>query len=135
MSTTITREILEGFLKCRTKAYLQLRGNHGTRSDYDLLQSQLRECVRREAIKRIQAAHTEGEVLRDHVTTISVLKKGIAFLLDARIEISPLRFLVDGLKKTPGTFRWENSITSRCCTTRARKYDRTRNSSLPSLGM
>src|SRR3972149_1286771 len=102
MGTKITREILDGYLKCRTKAYLKLRDDHGTRSDYDLLQSELREYIRRQAIKRIQAAHTEREVLRDHLATISVLKRGAAFLLEARIEITPLCFLVDGLKKTPG---------------------------------
>ena len=37
MATKITRQILEAYLNCKTKAHLKLAGQHGVVSDYEAL--------------------------------------------------------------------------------------------------
>jgi hypothetical protein len=50
MATTITRHIIESYLNCKYKGHLQLTGQHGTKSDFELLLDDAREQVRRRAI-------------------------------------------------------------------------------------
>ena len=37
MATKITREVLEGYLHCKTKGHLKLVGQPGSKSDYEEL--------------------------------------------------------------------------------------------------
>jgi predicted RecB family nuclease len=61
----------------------------------------MRDRVRREAQKTIEAAYPEGEVQRDVQVTASLLKRGAEFL-QVRIEDSSFFLTMDGLKNTPG---------------------------------
>ena len=42
----ITREVIESYLACKTKAYLKLHGERGTKSEYELLLVEKRAEVR-----------------------------------------------------------------------------------------
>ena len=53
MATKITREILESYLNCKTKAHLKLAGQQGTKSDYEGLLEATRQEVRQKAISTI----------------------------------------------------------------------------------
>jgi len=50
MATKITRDVLESFLHCKTKGYLKLTGQQGTRCDYEVLMAEMRAEVRLAAI-------------------------------------------------------------------------------------
>ena len=52
MATKITREVLEGYLNCKTKAHLKLAGQQGTMSDYEALLVATRQEVRQQAIEQ-----------------------------------------------------------------------------------
>ena len=65
MATKITREILEAYLNCKTKAHLKLAGQQGIVSDYEAMLVANRQEVRQQAIGKILAQHPEGEVARD----------------------------------------------------------------------
>ena len=54
MNTLITRPVLEAHLQCKYKAYLRLTGEHGTKSDYEVLLDNRRAEVRQAAIAKIQ---------------------------------------------------------------------------------
>ena len=49
MAANITREILEAYLHCKTKAHLKLAGQQGSVSDYEALLTSNRQEVRRQA--------------------------------------------------------------------------------------
>ena len=38
----ITREILESYLNCKLKGHLKLKGEQGTKSDYEMLMAEVR---------------------------------------------------------------------------------------------
>jgi len=97
----ITGEILEAYLNCKTKAHLKLQGEQDTSTDYELLRSEMRDKIRLEAFKKIEAAHPEAEVFSNLQATVSTLKRGGVFL-EAHIEVSPLHLIIDGLQKAPG---------------------------------
>ena len=67
VTTKITREVLESYLHCKTKAHLKLAGQQGIRSDYEALLAETRQEVRRQAIGKIFAPHPESEVARRHL--------------------------------------------------------------------
>lgn len=49
----ITRELFSDYLLCRYKAYKKLKGGKESKSDYELLQAELEDIYKREAVKRI----------------------------------------------------------------------------------
>ena len=102
MPTKITREILEGYLYCKTKAHLKLTGQQGIVSDYETLLISTRQEVRQQAIKRILARDTEREVVREIPLTAAVLREGRSFVLDATLEDDLLSLTFDGLKRVEG---------------------------------
>jgi predicted RecB family nuclease len=102
MATKITRQILEAFLKCKTKAHLKLAGHQGNVSDYEALLISNRQEVRQKAIGKILARTPEGEVARDIPLTAATLRAGSSFVLNATLEDDLLSLSFDGLKRVDG---------------------------------
>ena len=102
MATKITREILEGYLYCRTKGYLKLAGQQGSKSDYGELLAAARVEVRQMAIGKILARHSKGEIARDIPLTATALRAGASHVLDATLEDDLLSLGFDGLKRVSG---------------------------------
>ena len=86
MATKITRQILEAYLNCKTKAHLKLAGQQGIVSDYEALLVANRQEVRQQAIGRILARNLEGEVARDIILTAAALREGPSLVLNATLE-------------------------------------------------
>jgi predicted RecB family nuclease len=99
MPRKITREVLESYLLCKTKAHLKLAGQAGTVSDYELLLMANRAEVRRQAIEKIHEKHTDEQVVRDIPLTIAALRAGPSFILDATLEDDMCSLRFDGLKR------------------------------------
>ena len=102
MSIKITREVLESYLHCKTKAHLKLAGQQGIVSDYQELLLARRREVRQQAIAMILAKHPEAEVARDIPLTATTLRAGPLFVLDAILEADMLALGFDGLKRVDG---------------------------------
>jgi predicted RecB family nuclease len=105
MPATITREILEGYLKCRYKGHLKLAGEHGQPADYELLLLESRGRVRQAAAERLLARPNEGGVVRDVTVTPELLKQGAALLLDATVGGEGLSVRFDALQRKDGASR------------------------------
>ena len=62
MSSKITQDILESYVFCRSKGYLQWTGEDGRPSDYTMFLMQSRDEVRRKAMAKMlaQAHNTSG---------------------------------------------------------------------------
>ena len=102
MATKITRDVLESYLNCKTKAHLKLAGHQGSMSDYQGLLVASRQEVRQKALGKILAKHPEAEVARDILLTAAALRAGPSFVLDAALEDDLLSLRFDGLKRVPG---------------------------------
>lgn len=98
----ITRDVLESFLACKFKAFLKLTGKRGVRSDYEAVYSELQDEVRLNTIDKILARHESDDVERGTPLTVQILKKGVAFVLDATFNDGSMSVHFDGLKKVPG---------------------------------
>jgi predicted RecB family nuclease len=102
MGSRITREVLEGYLHCKTKAHLKLAGQQGIVSDYEALLLARRQEVRQQAIAKILAKHPQAEVARDIPLTVAALRSGPPFVLDATLEDDLLSLDFDCLKRVDG---------------------------------
>src|SRR4051794_20614089 len=102
MATKITREILESYLNCKTKAHLKLAGQQGTKSDYERLLAETRQEVGQQVIGKILAEHPEAEVARDIPLAPAALRSGPSFVLGATLEDESLSVCFDGLKRVDG---------------------------------
>jgi predicted RecB family nuclease len=102
MATTITRDVIESYLRCPYKGHLKTVGEQGTRSEYELLLAASREEAKRRACDIILARQAEGEVERNILLSPAALKRGAAFILNARLEDGDIALDFDGLKRLPG---------------------------------
>src|SRR5262249_6396627 len=102
MATKITREVLEAYLFCKTKAHLKLAGYQGSMSEYQGLLVASRQEVRRQAISEILAQHPVDEMARDITVTSAALRAGPSVVLDATLEVDSLSVCYDGLKRVDG---------------------------------
>ena len=102
MVTKITRQILEAYLNCKTKAHLKLAGQQGIVSDYEALLIENRQAVQQRAITKILTRNPEGEVVRDISLTAATLRAGSFYLLNATLEDDLLSLTFDGLKRVDG---------------------------------
>jgi predicted RecB family nuclease len=102
MATKITRQILEAYLNCKTKAHLKLAGQQGNVSDYEAMLISNRHDVRQQAIDKILARTPESEVVRDVPLTAAALRAGSSFVLNATLEDDLVSISFDGLKRMDG---------------------------------
>jgi len=65
MNTPVTREILHNYLRCKYKGYLKLRGESGTKTDYEILIRELSEKFKLKAVNKIRNNYND-----DHITTL-----------------------------------------------------------------
>src|SRR3954465_11993672 len=86
MATKITRDVLESYLNCKTKAHLKLIGHQGSVSDYEGLLVASRQEIRQKALSKILAKHPEAEVARNILLTAASLRAGPSFVIDAGLE-------------------------------------------------
>lgn len=102
MSPKITQDILESYVFCRSKAYLQWTGEYGKPSDYAMFLTQSRDEVRRKAMAKMLAQAHKAQVVQGALLTTAVLRQGPLFVLDAHVEDGPFCLALDGLKQVPG---------------------------------
>jgi predicted RecB family nuclease len=102
MATKVTRENLETYLHCKTKAHLKFAGQQGNVPDYEALLLSTRQDVRQQAIDKILARTPEGEVARDASLTAATLRAGSSFMLNVTLEDDLFSVSFDGLKRVDG---------------------------------
>ena len=102
MVPRITRDILESYLNCQSKAHLKLQGQQGIKSDYECMVGASRQEVKRIAIDKILARYTSGDVVRDIPLAAAALRRGPAFVLDTALEERLVSLAFDGLMRVDG---------------------------------
>ena len=101
----ITREVIEGYLNCKYKGHLKLKGEQGTKSDYEAMMSEWRIDHKRSACAKLASRYREGEILREVEVSIAVLGKGVPLILDPFVRDGTLSLRWDGLKRIDGPSR------------------------------
>ena len=104
MPAKITTEVLESYLTCQYKGNLQLAGDRGITSDYDLLLREARVQVRTDAAAKL-VHDKNGDFLQGVVATFEVLTRGVSLLLDVTQEDEQLKIHFDGLQRSTGPSR------------------------------
>jgi predicted RecB family nuclease len=102
VSTRITSDVVESYLNCRLKAYLKLKGQQGTRSDYEEFLLQTRRDVRQQAISKLVGKVSNDDINKDIPLTASTLGVGRSLVLDPVLDDQPWLLRFDGLKKVDG---------------------------------
>jgi predicted RecB family nuclease len=102
VTARITRDIIEAYIACKTKAHLKLAGQHGIVSDYEGFLLQTRQEVRQQAISKISSKTSRDEIASNIPLTVASLRAGSSYLLDAVLDDELLSVSFDGLKKVDG---------------------------------
>ena len=76
MAARITREVLDAYIHCETRAYLKLASQQGSASDYAELLVAFKEEIQQTAVGKILERHPESEVARDIPLTLAALRAG-----------------------------------------------------------
>lgn len=99
---TITNRVVENYLDCRYKAYLELRGEIGTPHDYEDLMNELAEEYRPEATDALLGRCKLDSAPRLSYFTLDDLQQGHALILDCTVETDQFHFHFDALKRMDG---------------------------------
>ena len=99
MSSKITREILENYLKCKYKSHLNFLGVKGIKSDYEKLLSESSPRFKQKATQKTLARCSERDIARDVALNRQLLQQGVPFILNGTAEDEALSLSFDGLKK------------------------------------
>jgi predicted RecB family nuclease len=102
MASKITHEVLDAQQHCRLKAYFRLRGEEGTKSDFERLRLDARHELRAKATAKVRRQFGRDEVETDIPLSRAVLRKGIPFILYAQLDDDRHSIQFDGLKKVIG---------------------------------
>jgi predicted RecB family nuclease len=102
MATKITRDVLESYLHCKTKAHLKTAREQGLPHDYEILMKESRERIHQAATTRLLARHDGDKVSIGVPVTADLLKRGLPLLLDAAFEDEDLSVRFDALLRLDG---------------------------------
>ena len=82
----ISRDIIESYVHCKVKGYLKLDGQSGTRSDFEVLMTEVRGELIQRANVSLTARLRDEEILKGPVITPSILGMKAPLILNAVVE-------------------------------------------------
>jgi predicted RecB family nuclease len=97
----IDNDIFESYLHCKYKAYLKLGGNHGNRSEYEIMKSEIKSLYKRDALQRVIPSCEKKEILNNQDLS-SAIKDGNKVIVDAHVSYGDLQSYCDFTERTPG---------------------------------
>jgi len=103
VSLLITAQLLEDFLTCKTKAYLNLAGQRAEPSDYQSQMERARADLRLRVIDRILSEQSPDSVVRGVELTRSELGRGPSFAFEVTLSSDTFDHHFDGLKRVEGS--------------------------------
>lgn len=117
MACRITDDVIDSLQHCRLKAFFKLSGEVGSRCGYESLLIEQRANAKRKAIEKIRREYSETEVATHLNLSVANLRKGVAFILSARLDDDRHAVVFDALRKTDGPsmlgdFRYQPVIFS-----------------------
>jgi hypothetical protein len=95
----ITREVLEGYLHCKTKGLLILAGERGTKPEYEVWRQTLAARQRTSAAAAITARYQGRLVAEDIALTVPNIKSKPDAILNGNFENEAISLSLDALIK------------------------------------
>lgn len=92
----IDNNIFKSYLHCKYKAYLKLGGNNGNRSEYEIIQDEIKSQYKRDALKSVFSAYEEATPLN------SAIAEGKKVIVGAHISYGNLQSYCDFIERIPG---------------------------------
>ena len=99
----ITRDVLEGYLDCKYKAYLKLAGEKGTISDYEQLIKEATILIHQTATDKLNACHRKAETKGINRLDRASLKQGLPLFLGPVFQNAKMSVCFDALQRAPGS--------------------------------
>ena len=97
-----THDLIESFVNCRYKAYLQLADQHGAISDFEAMVTERKDRMRSSLVQKYESQCGPHGVADGRQTTEPSLREGIELLLECRFNTGNISVQFDGLKRTDG---------------------------------
>jgi len=85
MAVKITRDVLEGYLNCEYKGWLQLGGEEGQKSDYEMMATDLRRQLHTRVVADLLARQVEGGTWQGAILAPEMLKEGLSVIVNATL--------------------------------------------------
>src|SRR3954452_16601571 len=95
----ITREILESYLRCKTEATFKLRGESGTKSEYEIWSASQTTRQRFAATINLLERHGGRTVEKNVLLTESIMNTSPDIILEGCFEDELLSIFIDALVK------------------------------------
>jgi hypothetical protein len=100
-TSRVTREVLDSYLRCKTKGFLTLAGRHGIESDYERWRIESGERQRFRATVNLLVRYRDYQVSEGIVLLASRLREGVDdLILHGRFENGLISMNFDALVKT-----------------------------------
>jgi predicted RecB family nuclease len=98
----ITMEIIEAYLNCKTKGFLKLIRETGTKSDYHVMTDAASRASREGCLAKLIAIYGDGIATREAAVSKATLERGAMLLADATLEDDSTSICFDALKRANG---------------------------------
>jgi predicted RecB family nuclease len=98
----ITMEIIEAYLNCKTKGFLKLIRETGTKSDYHVMTDAASRASREGCLAKLIAIYGDGIANREAAVSKATLERGAMLLADATLEDDSTSICFDALKRANG---------------------------------
>jgi hypothetical protein len=96
MQPKISNEALEAYCNCKLKFHLKLQGEHGVKTDYEIMRAELRGNTQARAIKRNIASPQSRNEFR---LTLPLLEKASPYIFNGTYEDDDFKLQIDGVHK------------------------------------
>src|SRR5690348_5745742 len=106
----ITRELIEAYLTCRTKAFLMLTIDSGAQSDYDAWCQELGSRQKLAAAANLARQVGGGKIDSNVKVDAEHLDAELDVILFGHIERGPISFLIDGVVRSESTSRKKKGV-------------------------
>ena len=98
MTMTITEEIFEAFLKCRTKSYLYSNRVVGTRSEFGVWEQQVQEDFKESCQRQLRCTLSGDEWFQGTPSSQSIEQQRYRFIFDCRAATTRISARLHGLE-------------------------------------
>ena len=102
LAMKITNRVVENYLNCSYKSFLALKGESGTRHDYEVLMNELAEDYRPAATEALLRLCKLDSAPRVSSLTLDDLQQGQPLILDCIVDTDQYGFHFDALKRVNG---------------------------------
>ena len=109
----ITDHLFQSIVYCPYKAHLLLKAESGEKSDYEILQDELKSDYLKQILSNLQNNKRFAETITNPICTSNGLREGHKFIMDTRITDTDLSAHFDAIEKNTRTDHYHDHVRYR----------------------